>query len=382
MKIFLSWSGRKSHHVARAFRTWIPQVIQSLKPFLSSVDIDKGDLWRERLKGELGTSNVGIFCITKTNMDAPWLNYEAGALSLGAFDLVCPFLLDVAPEEISEPLRSRQVTRFNKADFRQLMETLNARLGEGRLEEAVLGRSFDTYWPLLEEQLTRILEPDPADILVNSYEETVRALRESDSVVRATHTRLFQDILIRELADFRIKLKRWQQRRVVLVGHHYDDFLEKVYASARRTVFATCSEGDIESWAGRTGERLIAAHRKSPATVTRVFVFEDRDDIREEHKAIMRSQTGEGFEVEVYINNEDDFFHFPPDLNRDFAVIDEGKIIGKSSQRRGGAVSEWVFNDRDERDRFAEYVRRLRNGCLRENDSLRQEICSATPSET
>ena len=91
MKIFISWSGDTSHKVATILRDWLPSVIQSVEPYVSSEDIDKGTRWATDIAGELDQSAFGVLCVTKDNMNAPWLNFEAGALDKSVDKIkVCP----------------------------------------------------------------------------------------------------------------------------------------------------------------------------------------------------------------------------------------------------------------------------------------------------
>src|SRR5687768_16996882 len=96
MKTFISWSGPVSHRVAQALRDWLPLVIQRVDPYVSSEDIEKGRQWLPDISSTLGTSSYGILCITYDNVNSPWLNFEAGALSRSSNKpYVTPFLFDV-----------------------------------------------------------------------------------------------------------------------------------------------------------------------------------------------------------------------------------------------------------------------------------------------
>lgn len=158
MKVFISWSGDKSHKVVTVLHDWLPYIIQVVKPFMSSGDILKGERWGDVLAKELEDTQFGIICLTPSNIRAPWLSFEAGALSKSIDrSLLSPFLFQVKPDEIEGPLAQFQTTTFTKEDVFNLLTSINNRLGSDiRLELALLRRTFETWWPQLEEALTEL----------------------------------------------------------------------------------------------------------------------------------------------------------------------------------------------------------------------------------
>jgi hypothetical protein len=67
MKVFLSQSGERSKIIALALRQWLPDVIQSLEPWVSSEDIDAGVRWNNEVTKELSETRFGIICLTREN---------------------------------------------------------------------------------------------------------------------------------------------------------------------------------------------------------------------------------------------------------------------------------------------------------------------------
>jgi hypothetical protein len=93
MKVFISWSGELSKQVAQVLHDWIEDVLQGTEAWISSEDIDKGSFWFGEIGNELSETGIGILCLTKDNIHAPWILFEAGALSKGlSKNRVCPFL--------------------------------------------------------------------------------------------------------------------------------------------------------------------------------------------------------------------------------------------------------------------------------------------------
>ncbi len=127
MKVFISWSGAISHLVAIKLRDWLPSVIQSIEPYVSSEDIDKGARWSTDIAGELHASSYGLICLTKDNINAPWINFEAGALGKSIDkSRVSPFLFRIKRSEVEGPILQFQSTIFEKDDVLKLLKSINA----------------------------------------------------------------------------------------------------------------------------------------------------------------------------------------------------------------------------------------------------------------
>jgi len=158
-KVFISWSGELSKKLAEEVRLWLPGVLQFVKPYFTPNDIEKGTRWSTEIAGELESSNAGIICLTKDNLNKPWILFEAGALSknFGKAN-VCTILFNLDNADLTGPLTSFQSTKFDKTDFKKLLTTINNTGGDSKLESAVLNDVFEMWWPKLEAKIKEILQ--------------------------------------------------------------------------------------------------------------------------------------------------------------------------------------------------------------------------------
>ncbi len=153
MDVFISWSGERSRCAAEALRTWLPKVINAIKPWLSVTDVEKGSRWSTDIASRLEQSKLGIICLTKGNLHSDWILFEAGALSKTLQNTyVCPLLFELQPADVKGPLAQFQATRAIKEEIRKLLQTINSAIGDQSLSEAHLSEAFDVWWPKLERQ--------------------------------------------------------------------------------------------------------------------------------------------------------------------------------------------------------------------------------------
>ncbi len=211
MRMFISWSGPTSQQVAEAIYDWFPSVLQVVTPYISSEDIDKGSRWSIELARELESSSYGIICVTPDNMAAPWLNFEAGALSK-ALDSsrVSPFLFNVRKSELTGPLAQFQATSYERDDVRRLMLSVNESYGENALPPQRLNQVFEVWWPRLEERLnsvTALRKPGKSDEEERGQgeilEEVLELVRGQQRLISSPETLLPRDYLQAVLPQIR-----------------------------------------------------------------------------------------------------------------------------------------------------------------------------------
>ena len=102
--------------LAEAMHEWLPGVLQAVKPFVSTKDLDKGGVWPTDLLSNLGEAKMAIVCVTPENIKEPWLLFEAGAMAkaVDGQARLCTYLLGMKPTDLSPPLSLFNATRADK----------------------------------------------------------------------------------------------------------------------------------------------------------------------------------------------------------------------------------------------------------------------------
>lgn len=155
MKVFISWSGDQSRGVAETLQKWLETVLAGrVTAWVSSKDIAKGERGLSVIAKELESGTFGLVVVTRANSQAPWINFEAGALgkSLGEAR-VATALVDLTPTDLSGPLSQFQATALtDRDDVLKLVKDIAA-TSEGdapALPEETLGLLFESKWPELQ----------------------------------------------------------------------------------------------------------------------------------------------------------------------------------------------------------------------------------------
>lgn len=155
VKVFISWSGNLAKLVALALREWLPLLFDRVAPWASDSDIAAGQRGLAQIEAELADTRFGIVVVTEENQHAPWLSFEAGALSRtidgDTEHRVVPLLVDLAsPADLTGPLTQFQAKTAQQEGVRGVIRSLAT---VAAVDVAVADQRFDVYWPKLAEQI-------------------------------------------------------------------------------------------------------------------------------------------------------------------------------------------------------------------------------------
>jgi len=199
MKVFISWSGKRSSALALALKEWLPLILQYAKPWVSEKDISAGERWAQAIAGELESSNFGILCITPENLTSEWILFEAGALSKSMQDAkVIPLLFGLELSDLSGPLSQFQALKVDQQGLLEVTKAINA-VAETKAAEATINQLVPALWPQLQQLLDEI--PDKEDSEKHMRPQT-EILEDLVSQVRGLSSRMQEfdpDVMDREL---------------------------------------------------------------------------------------------------------------------------------------------------------------------------------------
>src|SRR4029077_8335278 len=192
-----------------------------------------------------------------------------------------------------------------------------------------------------------------------SADEILYAIHENVNKAVAFNNDTFRDAVLRECIEFRAKTAAWSEGRI-RAHANWNELLMGFFEHARKSVFSTTIPNFLSTWDTPFGDLLMTAHRKSRAQVTRIFVFNKPQEITPEALAIMEKQWNEKIDVRLHFSDGAKLFKFPPDISRDFTVIDHGEAIGITlSFGEPSLAAEWYIQDEDQKQRFEQMCRDL-----------------------
>ena len=176
MKVFISWSGKRSKALAVALKEWLPLILQYAKPWVSEKDISAGDRWAQAIAGELESSNFGILCITPENLRSEWILFEAGALSKSMLDAkVIPLLFGLELSDLSGPLSQFQALKVDQQGLMDVVKAINA-VAENKANDATIHQLVPALWVNLQQKLDDIPDKEPLEKSVRPPTEILEDL--------------------------------------------------------------------------------------------------------------------------------------------------------------------------------------------------------------
>lgn len=130
--VFLTWSGDESKLIAETLSSILSERFNEKKInfFYSSLAIRNGEIWINEIMKKLADCCFGVVCLSSTNSNSPWLNFETGAIIKGFCDSSKIFVFNstnINPKNISGPLTMFQI---NNKSLNEKIEDLYQKIND------------------------------------------------------------------------------------------------------------------------------------------------------------------------------------------------------------------------------------------------------------
>jgi hypothetical protein len=201
--------------MAVALRDWLPLILHYCDPWLSQRDIAAGERWAVEIGKELEGSHFGVIVITADNLTAPWILFEAGALSKAfTASAVCPYLVDLEFKELTGPLAQFQAKKADRISTLELVQSINAKASQP-IDEARLRELFDVLWAKLDERIRDLPLPKgptppssrPQTEIIEELVETIRRMENRLDLLNGSVERLGQGPAVVSLGRERLPIE-------------------------------------------------------------------------------------------------------------------------------------------------------------------------------
>jgi hypothetical protein len=126
-----------SQEIAEALITWLESIFGNNIEVFFSPKIDPGTRANNIIWWQLENAEDGLLILTADNIGAPWLMFEAGAISKKVGQsMVTPILFNRKPNEREYPIWDFEYIEFSKEHFLKLINDISSKVNFGNAESA------------------------------------------------------------------------------------------------------------------------------------------------------------------------------------------------------------------------------------------------------
>lgn len=147
----------------------------------------------------------------------------------------------------------------------------------------------------------------------------------------------------------------WSKGLLVVQESDTHDVTFEMYNCAKKAMFVTSVPDYRSVWSTEYGNKLL----KIGVYTERVFIFQNLEEVTVTDFEIMKEQSAiPNISVKVLLIDESSI-NLPIKVGNDFAIIDDGEIIGVTKSFRNGVEEAWYFDTTSVKSTFLEIRKKI-----------------------